>query len=361
MLSRHAHGHCETPRDGAGWCKLWKLLKRHLLPIRWFRYLSVDTLFTFPVLPFARSSRNHNKQKKARSKLDSWLSMLFSVWGSETLLCAIIIFNIHSSWRRRRRQRRFSSNKPSCRWIPAWQNNRPRPKCRNLPSIVPWIPLIQRLTTMCRRTWGIPWAFSEFFWWSKVKGTSELMNSCRTSAINWWPKGWWIMCFLDISAAYFAMGRLAPERPPPSWERLATWWDVVGSTKCWVHLVSKPLAWGRLRFFSSAESTYGNFQQISHCHQPGKLHLSLDSSLLLHSKIQMCYPLLPSSLAEELETIWVSRVIKNDLQLTFSITVPYVFTTNLFSMMCSEVEPVSEQGLLLRLMNDLFTETLCWR
>ena len=52
---------------------------------------------------------------------------------------------------------------PSCRWIPAWQNNRPRPKCRNLPSIVPWIPLIQRLTTMCRRTWGIPWAFFGIF------------------------------------------------------------------------------------------------------------------------------------------------------------------------------------------------------
>lgn len=33
----------------------------------------------------------------------------------------------------------------------------------------------------------------------------------------------------------------------------------------------------------------------------------------------MCYPLLLSSLAEELETIWVSRVIKNDLQLTFPL------------------------------------------
>lgn len=144
-------------------------------------------------------------------------------------------------------------------------------------------------------------AFSEFFWskGSKVKDTSELMvpssyhfwnsefeTSCRTSAINWWPKGWWIMCFLDISAAYFAMGRLAPERPPPSWERLGTWWDVVGSTKCWVHLVSKPLASGRLRFFSSAESTYltSNIRQI-----PANFPLPPTRQASLEPRFQVSY------------------------------------------------------------------------
>ena len=331
------------------------------IPVSWYT-------IHFSRFAFRTKLAQPQQTENARSKLDSWLSILFSVWGSETLLCAIIIFIHHDD-----DDDDDKLHIAGIAWIPKSQSRHPAGGsqrgrtigqgqsvgiCLRLCHGFHWSKGLQLCVAGPGESHGL---FSEFFWWSKVKGTSELMNSCRTSAINWWPKGWWIMCFLDISAAYFAMGRLAPERPPPSWERLATWWDVVGSTKCWVHLVSKPLAWGRLRFFSSAESTYGNFQQISHCHQPGKLHLSLDSSLLLHSKIQMCYSLLPSSLAEELETIWVSRVIKNDLQLTFSITVPYVFTTNLFSMMCSEVEPVSEQGLLLRLMNDLFTETLCWR
>ena len=76
-------------------------------------------------------------------------------------------------------------------WIRMWQNNPKKRRSPSLPSTAPWIALI-----LTRRT-----------------------ISHRISVTNSWPREWSTMSLEDITVAYFAMGKPALVRPPPSWGR----------------------------------------------------------------------------------------------------------------------------------------------